>query len=869
MTVKPLPSPRWDEIRGFFRRSRAWLAIVLTLSLYGTHAIDSRGPLALIVEMRADTPGSAQLFYDLGDGFTEPDSATSPVAGTNSYTTLQFALPRYKIHSFRFDPMSGRGTFSIRRAYVIDAADRVVKEFAAADLIANNQIAARTEAGPEVTFTTAADASDPSLRIGQAEPVEPAWLSSATVTRLLLPAGIAVLTALAIGAAAFALGQLAWPRRLLDRLAATVSDATFVVVDRFAVACGLAIALFFVVFVAAGFNGSSISLYGGLSNGEGAQPLLGMARPIRSDEWAVHTPAILNQVFRAKSFDVDWTAVGPHAASLIANIPVRHFTTLLRPQFWGFFALPPAYGFAFYWQFKALLLFGGVFALLLVLTRSSRLAAFGALWYGSSSYTQWTYSWPSLLPEMVGLFCIVMVSLFYMTVGRRRPLLLAAAVSCVACAVNFALCAYIPHQIPLVWLGVALCAWWAWANRQAIFTREFAAARVAALSATAFFIALVMFGFYRDAEPTIHAAANTIYPGQRILSGGHYQLTMFFSHFFAYWTDDRMFPLRQAFGNICESAGFFWLAPISAFVVIRATAASPYVRGAYAMLALFGAWLFAWLALPLPDFVGSITLMNKSGVGRSMHVLGLVNVALVAVALGMHRGGAAAARRPALGLAVAVFATLFPAMLLINASLSHFLTAGQTTLVSVYFTLVIVALLEAKLAPLAALLIVPQFVVFGLVNPLDRGLQVIESAPLFKFVQARPELLRQRWIVFSDSFTHSDFFSAIGCEVITGLRYIPDLDGMSVFEPTADERDVLNRSGLFIARPSYVAPAVRFEQLAVHTVLWHVDPLDARLKQLGTRYAAFTTPPPAHVAARLRRLSDVAVSGFWLYELPE
>ncbi len=104
--------------------------------------------------------------------------------------------------------------------------------------------------------------------------------------------------------------------------------------------------------------------------------------------------------------------------------------------------------FAFYWQSKAALLLAGVFSLLLLLTRSSRIAAFGTLWYVSSAYIQWTYSWASLLPEMIGLFCLVMCSMFYMTVGRRTPLLIAAAVVCAVGAVNFALCAYIPHQIP-------------------------------------------------------------------------------------------------------------------------------------------------------------------------------------------------------------------------------------------------------------------------------------------------------------------------------------------------------------------------------------------------------------------------------------
>lgn len=151
---------------------------------------------------------------------------------------------------------------------------------------------------------------------------------------------------------------------------------------------------------------------------------------------------------------------------------------------------------------------------------------------------------------------------------------------------------------------------------------------------------------------------------------------------------------------------------------------------------------------------------------------------------------------------------------------------------------------------------------------MDRGLRAVESSPLFEFAHARPELLRGRWIVYSDYFPDSSVFSSVGCEVVTGLRFVPDFKSMRVFDLSAEQRSVLNRSGLFLARPSYGAEPVRFEQSTFYSVLWHVNPLDSRLKQIGVRYAAFTVPPPAPVAARMRPLSRHTVGGFWLFELP-
>lgn len=858
------------DVFRFVRTTRGLLAIVLGVSFWVVHLIDTRGPRALLVEMRSNVPGLAQLFYDVGDSFVEAHSVFVRIEPATEYVTLQFTLPDRHIRRFRFDPLNVPGTFSIRNARVIDRAHRTIRRFAASELVGANQIASRIEEGDAVTFSTGPGATDASVHIDQSDPASAPLFSLHTLSRTALQAAIALLMTVALAVASFALhGRFDTTQQRLDRVASLIGDAHVLAIDRIAVGWYLAIAVFFVASVAAGLHGSALSLQADHSLGQRAlQPLLGTAKPIRADEWATHSPAILNQVYRAKRFDVETSAVGPASAALIANLPVRHVTTLFRPQFWGFFVLPPAFAFSFYWQFKAVLLLVGVFSLLLLLTHSSRIAAFGALWYVFSAHTQWTYSWASLLPEMVGLFCLVMCSLFYMSVGRRFPLLFGAALICVACAVNFALCAYIPHQIPLVWFGVFLCIWWIWAKWDSIFTTDYAVRRVAALGSAGLAIILVTLAFYLDSQSALAVAANTEYPGRRLLSGGGYQISILFSHFFAYWTDDQVFPLRELTGNICEVSGFFWLAPASAFLLWGIESGEVYKKRAYGTIAAFGVLLFVWLTIPLSPMVGSLTFMNKSGVGRSLHVLGLVNVALVCIALSLGQTQRREGWRQPVMLAGAVFATLYPVFALTNLSLDGFLTAEQLLVAALYFTIVTVALLERRVASLAALLIVPQVIVFGLVNPLDRGLQVVESAPLFQFVHSRPELLRERWLVYSDAVPDSGFLSSVGCDVLTGIRYLPELKGLSTFLPPGMEPSVLNRSGVFVARPDYRSDAARFELVAHHTLIWHVNPLDARLKQLGVRYAAFVAPPPPQVASRLRQLSPTPVSGYWLYELP-
>jgi hypothetical protein len=854
----------------FMRRFRFWLVSAFIVIAVSVRALDPFP--AFVVEMRSSTNATAQLFYDQGEGLHEDRSARAAVAASAEVRTLRFRLPIGKIRALRFDPLDRPGTFGIRRASLLGPFGGLIREFGAGDFASLNQIAERVDGPSETTFSTPADAFDPVLQIALSEPLD----TSGSFLRRAARIAVHLLAAFLITGAAAAAARALWPYlvtigRRLDSLAGAMSDPRFLAVDRLAVGCYLGLVGVFLVTVAAGLHGSSASLYApkSVADGRSLHPIAGRGKPIRGDEWDYHTPAILNQVYRSAPFDVESSALGTDSVSLIANIPVRHVTTLFRPQFWGFFFLPPAYGFSFYWQCKAMLLAAGVFSLLFLLTRSSRIAAVGAAWYVWSAFMQWTYSWPSLLPEMIGAFCLTMCCLFYLSTGTRPVLLAVAAIVCAASMVNFALCAYIPHQIPLVWLGVFLCAWWLWTNWRTIFTRDHAGVRLAAAGAVLLIVGGAMWRFYLDAAPALAGIANTVYPGRRSMAGGAYLPSMLGSHFFAFWTDDKQYPLPQLFGNICECSGFIWLAPVTLFCVTRFNGEEQARRRGYWMLAVFGVLLLVWLTVPLPVALGRTLFLDKTGSGRSMHVLGFVNVALVAICLSLTRLPEAPAPRwwRAAAMGVAIFAIVLPLMRWINASVAGFLTAGQVAAIACYMTVLALAVLQNWFKTLSTALIVPHLAVFGLVNPVDRGLDVFESAPLFRFMQGRPDLLRQRWIVYSPSVPDAGFFTAVGCDVLTGLDYVP-VKGLEVFDADGTYRDLLNSALYLLTVPRFDDDRAVFDMAGPNVLRLSVSPLDPRLRSLGVRYAAFASPPPISAAARLKPLSAGPVSGFWLYELP-
>jgi hypothetical protein len=345
----------------------------------------------------------------------------------------------------------------------------------------------------------------------------------------------------------------------------------------------------FIVSGLADLNGSSIGVYNSVGEGAPASILLGAPRAIRSDEWVYYTPDILNQSLRPDRFAVEHTQRGDHDASLIDNIPVKHVSTLFRPQFWPFFVLPVDYAFAFYWQFKALVLLLGVFTWLLLVTRSTFWSITGSLWCFFSPITQWCYSWSSELPEMIGLGCFAAVLFCFLTVGKNTRALIIAAWAFATCAIDLALCAYVPHLLPLAWLIVFFVAMWCVISRKAIFQRQYFGPRVLMILAAFLVIGIIGATVYSDLAVAIHGIENTEYPGKRLYAGASLSFQYFTSHFMQ-WTDtETHFP--PALGNICEGSGCLWLAPITLLLAGRLSLTK------FQKAALAALWCFSLLVL--------------------------------------------------------------------------------------------------------------------------------------------------------------------------------------------------------------------------------------------------------------------------------
>lgn len=842
---------------------------LICCGIFAAYEYTYRSGLEVSIDLSSSVASTAQLFFDTGKDFNEQESRITHIGASNGWQHLTFTLPPGRIRSLRFDPAMAPGRFVLHRVTIACSDGSEVLKINARDVLSFNQILDRRETPEGVAFTTALTSNDPSILFRLDQPLG-FW------------AGVPLSLIRAVVVGSLLIGLLIWIglssrerlgsffRRLtcrFDKIGKRLSVPGFLDFDGTALWFFTACFMLFLLGSVADWNGSSLEAYQVTYSDAKATEVAGEARPIRSDEWAFHTPAILNQVFRKDPLSTERSSVGGHSVALISNLPVRHYSTLFRPQFWSFFVLSPEYAFAVYWQFKALVLLTGVFCFLLLLSQSSAWSIIGSIWYFLSPHIQWTYSSPNLLPEMVGALCFAVVFFCLLLTASNYWRVAIGAVGFCVFALDFALCAYVPGLVPLVWVGSLAAIGVLFQQRSKVYTRSFAAPRLIATAAAFLTIAAVLLGVLRDAHSAIAAISNTIHPGKRVFSGGYSPIQYLLSNFFSFSESQGHVP--SALLNICEASGFFWLAPAVLFSLHKRS-----IRKA-TIIALLCSFLLllVWCVFPIPTYIGRIFGLDRTWASRCMPALGLANVAVVVVFL----GSSVVPDGPALsipklsrltGMFVGIFLVMVSVCLMIDELYGNYFSLEDTLLAALFVSVLVYLLMEGPRFLFASLLVTSHLLAWGLINPVERGLEPITSSSLFRFVRGHKALLDGKWIVFSNSYAAPGFLKATGCEVYNGEQYQPDFDHFRLFASNGLNVAALNRLGYLLMEPlpDGTKSSVQVETNAV-LIDWKISPFDPIVRQLGIRYLAFDREPAPEISARLIALTPAPMSGFWLYAL--
>lgn len=158
------------------KSSIKWL-IISVLMIFGARVwslYDVAQEKFIQISARSSVEGVAQIYYNLGQGLTEKNSARNDINDINDGVSLNvywFPIPTATIHGLRFDPLMSGGHMEIGQFRIVDGLGNVIKEFDLQKLRPAQQID-RFVVGPRhLSLWMSADANDPQLEISMAEPL--------------------------------------------------------------------------------------------------------------------------------------------------------------------------------------------------------------------------------------------------------------------------------------------------------------------------------------------------------------------------------------------------------------------------------------------------------------------------------------------------------------------------------------------------------------------------------------------------------------------------------------------------------------------------------------------------------------------------
>lgn len=158
----------WFDIRAVGLAALLALAAALPSM---TTSIERRDYYFFDITLTSTSEGATQLFWDLGQGFTEHNSSRQPLRVEPSPVVYRFMMPMGRFKALRFDPIDGVGRFTFSHAQIVDYRDRIVRVFPPRDLLPGGNILRTEVLGTMLVVETVPGSNDPIINLRLDEPL--------------------------------------------------------------------------------------------------------------------------------------------------------------------------------------------------------------------------------------------------------------------------------------------------------------------------------------------------------------------------------------------------------------------------------------------------------------------------------------------------------------------------------------------------------------------------------------------------------------------------------------------------------------------------------------------------------------------------
>ena len=533
--------------------------------------------------------------------------------------------------------------------------------------------------------------------------------------------------------------------------------------------------ILFFIFVLFDINFSSIHVWNNYISNINPAVIIGKARDIRSDEWAVNLTLQMSQVYNHFDTYNHFSRISG-LNTIIAQFQAGwNIENIGRPINWGFLFLGKSRGLSWYWSLKLILLFLSSIEFIFLLTRNKKLALTGAYIITYAPGVQWWFS--NYIPELITSFQFIIVFLALMLRTNDFRIKILYTIGLTIFSIGFIFVIYPPWQIPLLYLMLGF-----------IFTvlRQNKFIKIdLILCCTVMLINIIcLIHFYWVSHNDISLMANTVYPGHKSSQSGSVSIISIMNYLNNIFTPF----MDPSFSNSCELSNFWLLFPIFPFICFIIPSKN---RGTYFNLILYyNIFLIIFMLIPnlANDYIYKITLFSFVTGHRLLIISGLLNTYLLLLFIAKYNSKSKSY------CIINIFTWLYVSILLFRSNIYE--SMHLCLYLSIFLSWLIIHLILINHKKLAImLLLLLTFVTGQTINPIIFGTNDLFNSNLsHKISEIRKQNPDAIWVAFGPgSWVMGEYLLSQGLYSYNSVKFYPDFKIWNNLDKEHKYKDIYNR----------------------------------------------------------------------------
>lgn len=539
---------------------------------------------------------------------------------------------------------------------------------------------------------------------------------------------------------------------------------------------------FFVVLFVVFFelNNSSVGLWKNIiyDDSLSSNTVFGTARNVRADELGVYTPMLFSQSPDYSYFN-DVVRGTKTDMFMIYGQPVKNIASIFRPFLLFFLFLGTAKGLSLFWILRLLLLFWVSFEFLLIFTsKNKKLSLIGTLLITFSPIVQWWFT-PSYITDILIFGELMIVLLYnYMSVESINKRIFFTFLFFISLG-SYMLVLYPAWQIPFFYIFISLIMLlFVYKYKSFKFNKK--EISYISLISVLFFV-LFSYIFYKS-RGTIDIITHTVYPGKRIEFGGG-TLTQIFQ----YWSNIFFAVQNNYLNNVSEQAVFFDFFPLGLILSLIVIFKDKIKDKVLILLLLFDFVFSVWCFIGFPAFLSKITFLGYSTGKRVFICLGFINILLLIRSISLMKF------KFNNFVAITCSVILSVIVLIFNIGVYQ-LSVIKTIFVFVLSFVLYYMILKNKINKTFVLLMFIVIFVSGImVNPIEKGIDIINNSRLSKAIRSINDKDKGIWIVENLPFPVMNYPIMQGAATFNSTNTYPNISEFKKLDRENKYEHIYNR----------------------------------------------------------------------------